>query len=350
VFTDLWNLTQESEIGHIEAADRADLIVIAPATANLIARLAAGRADDALTAVVLASRAPVLLAPSMNVNMWENPLTQANLARLRERPRFEVVGPGEGFLACRWIGPGRLAEPIDIADAGAFLLSPQDLAGRRVAVTAGPTLEPLDPVRFLSNRSSGKMGYAVAQAARRRGAEVELITGPTALAVPLGVEATPIESALEMAEAVFARAGEVDAVIMVAAVADLRPAEVAAAKIKKSTLADPPVLPLARNPDILAELGRRRGSAGGRRPVLVGFAAETEDVLERGRGKLRAKGVDLIVANDVAGTDADAVFGADENRVIFIDRAGEEAMERAAKEAIAERIADRLVALLQASD
>lgn len=344
VFTDLWNLTQESEIGHIEAADGADLVIVAPATANLIARLAAGRASDPLSAVVLATRAPVLLAPSMNTNMWQHPITRANLARLTKRERYSVVGPGDGFLACRWIGPGRLAEPVDICEAGAFLLSPQDLFGHRVVVTAGPTREPLDPVRFLSNRSSGKMGYAIAQVLRRRGAAVKLISGPVAVDPPLGVDVIRVETAAEMAEATFLAAAEVDAVIMVAAVSDLRPAQVAAGKIKKDSLGDAPSLELARNVDILAELGRRRG---GPRPVLVGFAAETAEVSAAGRAKLEAKKVDLIVANDVSGSEVG--FATDENQVILIDGGGDERLERASKLEIADRIAARLVELLRVS-
>ena len=343
VFTDLWNLTQESEIGHIEAADAADLVILAPATANLIARLAAGRASDALSAVVLATTAPVLLAPSMNVNMWQHPLTRRNVERLLALPRYTAIGPGEGFLACRWIGPGRLAEPVDICEAGAMVLSPDDLAGARVVVAAGPTREPLDPVRFISNRSSGKMGFAIAQVARRRGAEVELISGPVALDPPLGVEVTRVETAAEMAEATWAAAERADAVVMVAAVSDLRPAEIAAHKIKKDTLGEAPSLALARNPDILAELGRRRGDG---RPLLVGFAAETEDVIARGRDKRAAKGADLIVANDVSA----GAFGSDDNQVVLIDERGEEVLPRAPKLAVAERITGWIAGRLRASD
>jgi phosphopantothenoylcysteine decarboxylase/phosphopantothenate--cysteine ligase len=251
-----------------------------------------------------------------------------------------VVGPGDGFLACRWIGPGRLAEPVDICEAGAFLLSPQDLFGHRVVVTAGPTREPLDPVRFLSNRSSGKMGYAIAQVLRRRGAAVKLISGPVAVDPPLGVDVIRVETAAEMAEATFLAAAEVDAVIMVAAVSDLRPAQVAAGKIKKDSLGDAPSLELARNVDILAELGRRRG---GPRPVLVGFAAETAEV----SAKLEAKKGDLIVANDVSGSEVG--FATDENQVILIDGGGDERLERASKLEIADRIAARLVELLRVS-
>lgn len=344
VFTDLWNLTQESEIGHIEAADGADLVIVAPATANLIARMAAGRASDALSAVVLATTAPVLLAPSMNVNMWQHPLTRRNLERLMELPRTSVVGPGEGFLACRWVGPGRLAEPVDICEAGAFCLSPDDLHGARVVVTAGPTREPLDPVRFLTNRSSGKMGYAVAQSARRRGADVRLISGPVSLDPPLGVDVTRVETAAEMARATLAAADDADAVVMVAAVSDLRPAEVAEHKIKKSGLGDAPSIALARNDDILATLGGRRTES---RPLLIGFAAETEEVIERGRAKREAKGADLIVANDVSGETG---FAADENRVVLIDETGAEPLETAPKLEVADRITGWIAGRLRASD
>jgi phosphopantothenoylcysteine decarboxylase / phosphopantothenate---cysteine ligase len=224
VFTDLFSLTEEATIGHIQLADRADLVVIAPATASALARLAAGQADDAVTAVVLATRAPVLVAPSMNTNMWAHPLTQANVARLVEVARYHVVGPGSGFLACRWTGPGRLAEPADIVEAAAQVLAPQDLAGRRIVVTAGPTHEAIDPARFLGNRSSGKMGVALAAAARRRGATVTLILGPSAVAPPIGVDVIAVESAAQLEAAVRAAADGVDAIIMAAAVADYRPA------------------------------------------------------------------------------------------------------------------------------
>ena len=294
VFSDLWSLEEESEIGHITAADGADLIIVAPATANLIARAAAGRASDALSAVLLATRAPVLYAPSMNVNMWEHPATQANIARLRSRDRNHTVGPGVGFLACKWEGAGRLAEPPDIFEAGAHILSPSDLVGRRFVVTAGPTREPLDPVRFLSNRSSGKMGYAVARAAARRGAAVDLVSGPVSVVAPPGVNVVPVETADEMKAATDACSTGADAVVMVAAVSDLRPARREARKIKKASLGAEPSLELAKNPDILLGLGNARRNAGrnarrnagrnagrnarrgraGSLPILVGFAAE----------------------------------------------------------------------------
>src|SRR5262252_453326 len=224
VFTNLFDLTEEATIGHIQLADRADLVIIAPATANVIARLAAGMADDAVAAIALATRAPVLVAPSMNVNMWNHPLTQANVRRLVDVARYRVVGPGDGFLACRWTGPGRLAEPADIVEAAAHVLSPQDLAGKRVVVTAGPTYEAIDPARFIGNRSSGKMGAALAAAAQRRGAEVTLLLGPSAIAPPVGVTVVAIESAAQLQTALTAAAQAADVVIMAAAVADYRPA------------------------------------------------------------------------------------------------------------------------------
>lgn len=335
VFTDLFSLTQESQIGHIEAADGADLVVIAPATANTLARLSAGVADDPLSAVVLATHAPVLLAPSMNVNMWQHPATQANLQRLIDRG-CRTVGPGSGFLACQWNGPGRLAEPEDILEAAVRVLGPGDLAGQRVVVSAGPTREAIDPVRFLSNRSSGRMGYALARAAARRGAEVVLVTGPVALEPPAGVEVVHVATAAEMASAVTSAATDADAVIMAAAVADYRPAAVAEHKLKKS--ADAMSLALERTTDILATLGASRK---GRRPMLVGFAAETRDVAANAAGKLTAKGCDLVVANDVS--QPDAGFEVDTNRVTLVDANGSEDLALASKLAIAHAILDRLV-------
>jgi phosphopantothenoylcysteine decarboxylase / phosphopantothenate---cysteine ligase len=347
VFTNPFELTQESEIGHIQLADAADLIVVAPATANAIARMAAGMADDALTSVVLASRAPLLLAPTMNVNMWESPLTQGNLRRLVEVAGARTVGPGAGFLACRWIGPGRMAEPADIAEAAARVLSPQDLEGRAIVVTAGPTHEPVDPVRFLGNRSSGKMGYAIAAAAARRGARVHLVSGPVELEPPPGIEVERVSTAREMERATRAAAERADAVIMAAAVADFRPAKASEQKIKKRPGAAAPALELASNPDILASLGAARAEAKARRPLLVGFAAETERLVEHARHKLEAKGCDLVVANDVSA--ADAGFGVDTNRVVLVDEHGEHALELDTKARIAHAIVDRVASLLGGS-
>jgi phosphopantothenoylcysteine decarboxylase/phosphopantothenate--cysteine ligase len=341
VFTDLFDLTEEATIGHIQLADRADLVVIAPATADVIARLVGGMADDVVTAVCLATRARVLLAPSMNVNMWQHPVTQANLRRLIDVAGHAVVGPGDGFLACRWTGPGRLAEPADIVEAAALLLSPQDLAGKRVVVDAGPTHEPIDPVRFVGNRSSGKMGFAIAAAARRRGADVTLIAGPTALPDPVGVAVERVDTATAMKAAVDRAVAGADVAILAAAVADYRPAKPARQKLKKTTLGDAPSIALVPNPDILADLGaRRRGGT----PVLVGFAAETGDLVAEARKKLAAKRCDLIVANDVS--QPDAGFAVDTNRVVLVSASDAEALPLADKTVVAHRILDRAVEIL----
>jgi phosphopantothenoylcysteine decarboxylase/phosphopantothenate--cysteine ligase len=347
VFTDLFDLSQESEIGHIKIADHADLMIIAPATANVIARLAAGMSDDVLTAVALASRAPLLLAPSMNVNMWENPLTQANIARLGQVAGARLVGPGAGFLACRWTGPGRLAEPDEIAEAAARILTQQDLAHRTVVVSAGPTREAIDSVRFLSNRSSGKMGFALAQAAARRGARVRLVSGPVSLDPPLGVDHVPVIDARAMASAIQAAAGSADAIIMAAAVADFRPREAAAHKLKKAVLYGDaaPSIALELNPDILAGLGAWRREQNRDRPVLVGFAAETENLLDNARHKLERKGCDLVVANDVS--EAGAGFDVDTNRVTLVTHDRVDSLDLASKDVVAHHILDRVVALLK---
>ena len=351
VGTDLFDLGQESEIGHIQLADRAELVVVAPATADVIARLAAGMGDDLLTTLALVTRAPILLAPAMNVHMWEHPIVQANVRRLCDLGRVFVVGPGEGFLACRTTGPGRLAEPADIVEAAGRVLTEPDLRQRRVLVTAGPTHEAIDPVRFVANRSSGKMGYAIARAAAARGARVTLVSGPTALAAPLGVEVVRVATATELQDATTMRAGEAEVIVMAAAVADFRPATVAPGKLKKEELGEAMRLDLRRNPDVLAELGRarREGRAGreGRRPVLVGFAAETDRLEARARSKLETKGCDLVVANDVS--QKDAGFEVDTNRVTLVGPG--DAVERlplASKDEVAHRVLDRVLALLGA--
>jgi len=343
VFSNLFDLTQESDIGHIQVADQADLIIIAPATANVMARMAAGMADEALTAVVLASKAPLLLAPSMNVNMWHHPITQANVARLRELAGAVTVGPGSGFLACKWVGPGRMAEPADIVEAAARVLSPADLAGKHVVVSAGPTHEAVDPVRFLGNRSSGKMGYALAAAAARRGARVSLISGPVTLAEPVGVEVTRVTDARSMKDAIWPVAQAADAVIMAAAVADFRPRLTTHSKLKKSEVGAEWSIALDANPDILADLGRWRRDRG-HGPILVGFAAETDQLIDYAKGKLLRKGCDLIVANDIS--CADAGFAVDTNRVILVSPTEVQPLELASKSEIAHRIIDRVVALL----
>jgi phosphopantothenoylcysteine decarboxylase/phosphopantothenate--cysteine ligase len=351
VQTDLFDLGQESEISHIQLADQADLIVVAPATADVIGKMAAGLADDLLTTMVLATRATVLLAPSMNVNMWSHPIVQQNLRALVATGRVQVVGPGEGFLACRWTGPGRLAEPADIVEAAARLLSPRDLAGRRMLVTAGPTQEAIDSVRYLTNRSSGKMGYAIARAAAMRGADVTLVSGPTSIAHPIGVELVRVGSALELGEATRAHGGDADVIVMAAAVADFRALAIAPGKLKKDDLGEQPHLDLMRNPDVLAELSRARrerpGQGGARRPVLVGFAAETSDVESRARGKLATKGCDLVVANDVS--EKGSGFDVDTNRVTIVGPGDATSrLPLATKDEVAHMVIDRVLPLLAA--
>ncbi|MFO0573281.1 MAG: bifunctional phosphopantothenoylcysteine decarboxylase/phosphopantothenate--cysteine ligase CoaBC [Polyangia bacterium] len=360
VATELFDLVQESQIGHIALADRAELLLIAPATADLVARLSLGLGDDLLTTLALACRAPLLVAPAMNVNMWQHPSVQDNLARLVQRGAH-VVGPGAGELACGWIGAGRLVEPVEIVAAARQVLLAKaapapvrDLDGVRLLVTAGPTYEALDPVRFLGNRSSGKMGFALAERAARRGAEVTLVAGPVTLPTPPGVRRIDVESAAEMAEAVLPRsraenAEATDVIIMAAAVADFRPAAAAPRKLKKSTLGEQPRIELVPTLDILAELGRSRT---GHRPLLVGFAAETNDVLGYASRKLREKRCDLIVANDVA--EPGSGFGTETNRVTLLERpAAADAAQPEVSELpqlpkgeVAERILDRVVELI----
>lgn len=331
--------TPES-IPHISLGRECDLILIAPATASTIARLAHGLADDLLTAAVLATApAKVLLCPAMNSRMYEHPATQANLARLQEYG-YTVIPPECGELACGDQGPGRLPEWRAVRQAILAALAPQDLAGRKVLVTAGPTREPLDPVRFLSNRASGKMGYALAAAAAQRGARVVLVSGPSELAAPAGVELIPVSSAEEMATAVWERAGEMDVVIKAAAVSDYRPSHCAPQKIKKG--AADATLELTANPDILLELGRRKSEASnGCLPLLIGFAAESENLLEEGKRKLTAKNLDLIAINDISA--ADAGFAVATNRLTLLDRDGVvEELPLLSKEAVAHRLLDAI--------
>ncbi|HEY5926808.1 MAG TPA: bifunctional phosphopantothenoylcysteine decarboxylase/phosphopantothenate--cysteine ligase CoaBC [Kofleriaceae bacterium] len=341
VFTDLFSLTEEASIGHIQLADRADLVIVAPATANVISRLANGMANDAVSALVLATRAPVLLAPSMNVNMWNHPLTRANLQKLVDVAGYKVVGPGDGFLACRWTGPGRLAEPEDIVEAAATLLSPQDFAGKKLVVSAGPTYEAIDPVRFVGNRSSGKMGIALAAAAKRRGADVTLILGPSAVMPPIGVTTNHVETAAQLQWALANAAKGADAIVMTAAVADYRPAREAKEKLKRGDLGAKTTIELVANPDLLAELGKQRK---GKTPLLVGFAAETEDVIENARKKLAQKKCDLIVANDVS--EPNAGFAVDTNHVQLVDADDVVDVPSAPKAEVAHRILDKIVELL----
>lgn len=312
VHTELFNLIAEREIGHISLADRADLFVIAPATANVIGKIAAGIADDMLTTTVMATKAPVLFAPAMNVNMFTNPIYQENEEKLR-RLGYLFEAPVSGSLACGWEGEGKLASPDAIFESAVTALTVKNLSGRTVLVTAGPTREEIDPVRYISNHSSGKMGYALARAARRRGAQVLLISGPTALAKPEGVQVVNVSSAIEMQREVMARAAGCDVVVKAAAVADYRPLVRSGSKIKKN--ADSATIELVKNPDILAGLG---GMA--QRPFLVGFAAETESLAENAAKKLSEKNLDMIVANDVS--QADAGFNVDTNRALLFFRDG----------------------------
>jgi len=337
VRSELFDPSEEGEIDHIALADWAQLLLIAPATANLLAKLAHGLADDLVSAVALATRAPIVVAPAMNVNMWRHPATQANLAVLRERG-VRVIGPEAGELACGWEGEGRMSEPAAIAAAIAPWLGPRSLAGECVLVTAGGTREPLDAVRFLGNRSSGKMGFAIAAEAARRGAEVVLVAGPGAQATPAGVRRVDVESALAMRDAVFAELPRATIVIKSAAVADFRPAQALAGKLRKEDLPDGAgvTLELVRNPDILAEICRDKGSR-----VVVGFAAESGDPLESARRKLARKGCDLIVANDVS--QPDAGFDGDRNTVVFVWPGGDvERLPSLSKAAVAGQLLDRV--------
>ncbi len=335
VYTELFSLTDESEMGHIRLSREADLIAIAPASADLLAKMAAGRADDLASTVLLATDKPVLAAPAMNVRMWCHPATQANLKTLIERG-MATVGPNEGDMACGEYGPGRMAEPDEILAAIARVFAVEArLSGRRALVTSGPTYEAIDPVRYIANRSSGRQGHAIAAALARRGAETTLVAGPTHLDDPAGVTVVHIESAEDMLRACRA-ALPVDVAVCAAAVSDWRVAEVRGQKLKKNG-DGPPSLTLATNPDILASLA----APGNARPrLVVGFAAETENVIELAKSKLEAKGCDWIVANDVsAGT---GTFGGAENAVHLIDAAGVTSWPRMSKDAVAERLAERI--------
>lgn len=338
VYSDLFSLTDEAEMGHIRLSREADLLVVAPATANLMARMAAGLADDLATTVLLATDKPVLIAPAMNVQMWSHAATRANLATLVARG-IAVVGPGAGDLACGEVGSGRMSEPLEIVAAIDRLLSRGPLAGRHALVTSGPTVEPIDPVRYLTNRSSGRQGHAIAAALAAAGARVTLVSGPTALATPAGATLVAVESAREMLAACRA-ALPADVAVCAAAVADWRVAEVANGKLKKGG-AGPPTLTLVENPDILASLA----ASGPDRPKLVvGFAAETSDLLANATAKLARKGCDWILANDVG--HGSTVFGGAENTVHLVRQDGVEAWPPMGKEAVARRLTDRIAAAL----
>jgi len=341
VLLDMWSLEYSHRIGHIEATRRADVFVVAPATARTIARLALGLGDDFLSCIYLASRCPVLVAPAMDCDMFEHQAVQENLGRLRDRG-VHIVEPDTGPLASGMVGRGRLAALSDILARIELILGPrQDLEGQVVLVTAGPTREPLDPVRFLSNRSSGKMGYAIAEAAAARGAHVILVSGPTALAAPPDVDVVHVETAEEMHRAVLAKLESARVVIKAAAVADYRPKQQAAGKIKKGHAVSE--IALEPTPDILAELGNRKGKR-----VLVGFAAETDDLVANARKKLQRKNLDLVVANDVG--QAGAGFDVDTNVVTILDAmGGVEELPLLSKREVADRILDRVKAVLQKS-
>ena len=330
-----------AEIEHISLASTIDLLLVAPATANIIGKFANGIADDFLATLYTATRAPVLMAPAMNTQMFSHDAVRANLDTLASRG-VRFVEPGEGYLACGWIGKGRLAEPDEICAAADLVLRPAtSLSGKRIVVTAGPTFEDIDPVRYIGNRSSGRMGFAIAAEAARRGALVTLIAGPTTAPEPSVSELIRVRGAEEMHRAVMAQASRADAVIMAAAVADYMPEARADRKVSKTD--GSMQLVLRRTPDILKALGERRESNGGP-AVLVGFAAETENVVERAAEKLRSKRVDLIVANDVS--RADAGFDVDTNEVTLVSADGREAVPLQSKTAIAQVILDRVEHLL----
>lgn len=327
----------ETSIEHISLARRGEVLLVAPATANILAKFAHGIADDFLSTLYVSTTVPVVVAPAMNVEMWHHPATQENVKILQSRG-VRIVQPESGYLACGEVGEGRLAEPESIVQAVlALLKGGQPLQGRKVLVTAGPTVEDLDAVRFISNRSSGKMGYAIASEARRRGATVLLISGPTHLDPPVGVEFVQVRSAREMAAAVFERFPTSDAVVMAAAVSDYQPAELVDGKIKKDC--QPLQLSLVPTPDILRTLGQRKDGQ-----VLVGFAAESSNLREYARRKLKEKRLDLIVANNISG--ADGAFGSDFNRVIFLTPDGEEELPALSKKEVAGRLWDRIQSLL----
>ncbi|HVJ03266.1 MAG TPA: bifunctional phosphopantothenoylcysteine decarboxylase/phosphopantothenate--cysteine ligase CoaBC [Sphingomonas sp.] len=332
VYTTLWDLKDEAEMGHIQLSRQADLVVVAPATADLLAKMAAGIADDLATTLLLATDKPVLAAPAMNVRMWRHAATRRNVAQLRA-DGVTVLEPDEGPMACGEYGPGRLPEPEAILAAIERALAPatgSSLAGRHVVVTAGPTHEPIDPVRYIANRSSGRQGYAIAEALARLGARVTLVSGPVALPTPAGVKRVDVETAREMADAVEA-ALPADAAVMVAAVGDWR-AEASDQKIKKGDA--PPALSLKENPDILAAVA----SAPRRPKLVVGFAAETEKVIEHATAKRTRKGADWIVANDVSGD----VMGGESNTIHIVTAAGVESWERLPKTDVAARLAERI--------
>ena len=341
VITDQFEPGANADIEHIALASSIDLLLVAPATANIIGKFANGLADDFLSTLYTATRAPVLVAPAMNTQMFAHPAVRKNLDTLAARG-VGFVEPGEGYLACGWIGKGRLAEPDEIVEAAEHVLRPAGpLRGKRVLVSAGPTFEDIDPVRYLGNRSSGRMGFALAAEAARRGAEVTLVAGPTAIEPPAVTELVRVRSSADMHRAMLDRTDNVDVVIMAAAVADYEPAERVAEKISKN--ADTLTLTLKKTADILGDLGRRRLTSG-TGPLLVGFAAETDELVARARAKLEHKHADLIVANDVSRQDAG--FDVDTNAVTLIGRDGDEELPLQSKGRIALEILNRIERLL----
>jgi phosphopantothenoylcysteine decarboxylase/phosphopantothenate--cysteine ligase len=343
VHTALFSLTDEVEMGHIQLSRAADLLVVAPATADLMGKMAHGLADDLASTALLATDKRILIAPAMNVRMWRHPATQRNVETL-SRDGVTLIGPNDGEMACGEFGPGRMAEPGEILDAIIGMLTPkaQPLAGRKVVITAGPTREPIDPVRFISNHSSGKQGYAIAAAAAELGAETVLISGPVSLPIPPGVQMMPVETAEQM---LAACQGELpaDIAIFTAAVADWRVATEAAQKLKKDG-AGPPTLTLAENPDILATIARHEN----RPRIVVGFAAETEKVAEHAAQKLKKKACDLIVANDVSRDSG--VFGGDRNTVHLVSPSSVESWPEMSKAEVASRLMDRLAQMLSSDN
>ena len=344
VYTELFSLTDESEMGHIQLSRSADLVVVAPASASLLARMAGGHASDLASTLLLATDKPVLVAPAMNVRMWLHPATVANTALLRERG-VAIVGPDEGPMACHEFGPGRLTEPPVILEAIETLLArTHALAGRHVLVTSGPTHEPIDPVRYIANRSSGKQGHAIAAALAAAGARVTLVSGPVTIADPPGVSVRRVETAEQMLAACLA-ALPADVAVCAAAVADWRVANAASQKIKKTPGGAAPSLAFEANPDILATLARMRE---GRPRLVVGFAAETEDVADNARAKLARKGCDWILANDVS--KASGIMGGDENTVQLVTSAGIETWPRLSKREVGIRLAERIAAALDGTE
>ena len=342
VFTELFSLTDEAEIGHIQLSRSADLVVVAPASADIMAKMASGLADDLATTALLATDKPVLIAPAMNVRMWLHQATQHNLDILRQR-KISVVGPNEGEMACGEYGPGRMAEPEDIVEAIARALAPahdQLLKGRKVVITAGPTQEPIDPVRYIANHSSGRQGYALAEAANARGAQTVLISGPTNLTPPAGVTVIWVKTADEMLKAAE-QALPADIAIFAAAVADWRIANASGEKIKKTGATKVPSLLLTETPDILSSIAHHKS----KRPrLVVGFAAETENVVENATAKLRRKGAEVIIANDVSAKSG--VMGGRRNRVHVITGSGVESWPDLGKEEVAARLMDKFADML----